>query len=85
MVRAGIHALAAEDATFLHKMEFEVFIERKDFTGADADAGTAVHALALVERHTVFEYPDRCTKARHPVAHQMAGIIGDIDECLSLG
>ena len=85
MVRAGIYALAAEDATFLHKIESEAFIKRKNFTGADADAGAAVHALALIERYTMFEDPDRGTKAFHPVAHQMAGIIGNIDECFSLG
>ena len=53
--------------------------KREDLAGTDADAGAAVHALALIVAHAMVEDPHMGPERCHRIADKTALLVRDID------
>jgi hypothetical protein len=84
-VRAGLDTLPAEDAPLIIEPEFPFLIEAEDLAGTDADAGTAVHAFALVIAHSVIKDMHVCSEGGHRIADKPALLVRDIDQGFPFG
>ncbi len=82
-MRARINALAAQDAFLLGEHQLPFPVKREDLPGADADAGPAVHALALIQAHALIQDPDMGTERGHGVAHEPALVVRHLDKRLA--